>query len=74
MRSFEFNMALSAEKTRRIYAGSAQNIVVQCDDGLKLQLPAANFRDYVGNHGINGRFSVTIDNGNRIIELRRLRA
>ena len=72
MRRFEFNMALSAEKTRRIYQGRASSILVYCDDGLKLQLPAANFREYVGSDGIQGRFSVAIDAGNRILSLRKL--
>lgn len=72
MRRFEFTMSLSAERTRRIYQGSATCILVQSDDGLKLQLPAANFRSYVGNDGIQGRFSVAIDQSNRIVDLRRL--
>ena len=65
-------MVLSAEKTRSLYAGEKRYILVNSDDGLKLQLPAANFRGFVGADGINGRFSVTIDDDNRIIELRRI--
>lgn len=72
MRQFEFSMALSAEKTRSLYAGRARYILVQSDDGLKLQLPAANFRDFVAADGINGRFFVSIDDDNKIIELRRI--
>ena len=72
MRRFEFTMALSAEKTSRIYGGRASSILVQSDDGLKLQLPAANFRAYVGRNGIQGRFSVAIDADNRIVDLRKL--
>lgn len=72
MRQFEFNMALSAEKTRSLYAGEAHYILVESDGGLKLQLPAANFRDFVSADGINGRFSVSIDDRNRIIELSRI--
>ncbi len=72
MRRFEFTMVLSAEKARRIYEGNATCILVQSDDGLKLQLPAANFRVYVDSDGIRGRFSVAIDQSNRIVDLRRL--
>ena len=72
MRRFEFTMCLSAEKTRRIYQGNATSILVQTDDGLRLQLPAANFRAYVASDGIQGRFSVAIDQSNRIVDLRRL--
>ena len=65
-------MGLSAEKTRSLYAGRARYILVESDDGLKLQLPAANFRVFVGADGINGRFVVSIDDDNRIIELERV--
>ena len=72
MRRFEFNMALSAEKTHSLYAGRARYILVESDDGLKLQLPASNFRPFVTIDGIHGRFRVRIDNDNRIVELRKL--
>ena len=72
MRRFEFTMALSAEKTSRIYAGRATSILVHSDDGLRLQLPAANFRAYVDDNGIRGRFRVAIDADNRIVELQRI--
>ena len=72
MRSFEFSMSLSADKTRAIYEGRARYIVVEADGGLKLQLPASNFRRYVVKDGIRGRFSVSIDADNRIVSLRRI--
>ena len=71
MRHFEFTMALSAQKTRAIYAGRARFILVETDRGLKLQLPAANFLEYVTDDGIHGRFDVKIDANNKILALRR---
>lgn len=70
-RSFEFGMALSAEKTRGIYRGRARYLLVETDDGLKLQLPAANFREFVEADGIHGRFRVRIDADNKILSLQR---
>lgn len=72
MRIFEFSMALPTRKTRAIYAGRARFILVETDQGLKLQLPAANFLDYVSAEGIQGRFSVSIDDDNKILALRRV--
>jgi hypothetical protein len=72
MRQFEFAMAVSADITRSIYQGQARYILVESDNGLKLQLPAANFREFVTDNGIQGRFHVSIDSDNRILELRRL--
>lgn len=72
MRNFEFNLALSAQKIEAIYEGQARYIVVESDQGLKLQLPATNFRGYVTDAGIHGRFQVEIDDHNKILTLRKL--
>jgi hypothetical protein len=72
MPKFEFNLALSAAKTRSIYAGRARYILVETEQGLKIQLPAVNFRSHVTKDGIQGRFSVEIDADNKILALRRL--
>ncbi len=72
MRSYEFEMALSVAKTQSIYEGQVRYILVETEQGLKLQLPAANFRSYVTATGIQGRFSVKIDASNKIIALRKL--
>ena len=72
MHTFEFDMALSAQKTRAIYEGRARYILVESDQGVKLQLPASNFYRHVTTEGIRGRFSVDVDADNKIISLRRL--
>jgi hypothetical protein len=72
MANFEFKLALSAEQTSSIYEGRAHYILVESEQGLKLQLPAANFRAYVSVDGITGRFSVAIDANNKIQALRKL--
>ena len=72
MRQFEFSLALSAQKTETIYQGRAGYILVESEEGLKLQLPASNFREFVGSDGIHGRFRVDIDADNRIKHLQRL--
>ena len=72
MRQFRFTMALTAEKTRAIYAGQARFILVETDQGLKMQLPAANFLEYVTAGGIQGRFDVKIDVNNKILALHRV--
>ena len=68
-RIFEFSINLSAEKTQHIYQGQARYILVYTDDGVSLQLPAINFRQYVTDRGIQGRFKVEIDDSNKIIRL-----
>lgn len=68
-RRFEFNLNLSAEKIQRIYQGQARYILVYTDEGTSLQLPAINFRQYVNEQGIRGRFEVEINDTNKIIQL-----
>ena len=72
MPSYEFSLALSPRRTETIYRGDARYIVVESEQGLKLQLPAANFRAHVDADGIHGRFRVRIDDDNRIVSLERL--
>ncbi len=72
MRTFEFAMALSAQKTQSIYQGQARSILVETDKGLKLQLPVANFRSHVNVGGIHGRFRIKIDADNKIVALLKL--
>ncbi len=72
MHTFEFDMALSALKTRAIYEGQARYILVESDQGVRLQLPASNFYRYVTSDGIQGRFSVDVDADHKIVALRRL--
>ncbi len=69
-RRFEFDLSLSADKTERIYQGQARYILVYTDNGTSLQLPAINFRQYVDERGIQGRFEVEIDDKNKIIQLK----
>lgn len=72
MRRFDFSMALSPLKTEAVYRGHARYLLVESDEGLKLQLPATNFRAYVTDRGINGRFRVCIDDNNHVLELNRI--
>ena len=72
MRKFEFEMALSAHKTQSIYEGQARYILVESDQGLKLQLPAPNFREYVTAEGIHGHFQVEIDSTNKLRSLTKI--
>ena len=70
-RTFEFSINLPAEKTERIYQGKASYILVYTDDGTSLQLPARNFRNYVTEKGIRGRFIVETDDKHKLIRLQK---
>ncbi|UCH40744.1 MAG: DUF2835 family protein [Gammaproteobacteria bacterium] len=44
---------------------------METDEGPRLQLPAANFREFVTANGIHGQFCVNIDAEHKILELHR---
>ncbi|MFT5218901.1 MAG: hypothetical protein ACI9LO_000789 [Planctomycetota bacterium] len=72
MRSFEFDITLSAQRTESLYQGKVAYLVVKSEQGLKLQLPIGNFRRYISEAGIHGRFRVEIDANNKIITLTKI--
>lgn len=72
MRIYEFEIALSAQRTEALYEGEVRYLIVESLQGLKLQLPIGNFRRYVSDAGINGHFRVEIDADNKIIALTKI--
>lgn len=70
--SFEFSIELSKQKTEQIYQGQAKYLLVVTDDGLKLQFPIANFRQFVSEQGIHGRFRAETDEKHRLQKLTKL--
>ncbi len=72
MRDFEFDLALSSDRIETLYSGQARYVLVETVQGLKLQLPASNFRQFVSGEGIRGRFRVKIDQNNKIQQLEML--
>ncbi len=72
MPQFEFAISLSSEEVRTIYEGQTRFVLVKTNEGLKLQLPAINFRQYVTKDGIHGRFRLSTDANNRLQRLVKL--
>jgi len=67
-----FSISISPEAFLRHYQGAASVVVVQADDGRRVQIPANSFRSFVGQHGIEGRFELELDQNNKLINLKKL--
>jgi hypothetical protein len=67
-----FQLNISAETYLHYYRGAARAVIVQAEDGRTIQLPANSFRPFVTADGISGRFELTLDANNKLVELRRL--
>lgn len=69
---FDFTINLSKQKTEQIYRGQAKYLLVVTDDGPKLQFPIGNFRAFVSEQGIQGRFRTETDERHRLLKLGKL--
>jgi hypothetical protein len=66
-----FSINLPAERYLHYYRGNARAVIVRSEDGRRIQLPAANLRPFVTAEGIVGRFELTLDEHNKLIDIRR---
>jgi glucose-6-phosphate isomerase len=71
MREVRFSLVISAEEMLRYYRGSAKDVIVTTDAGLRVQFPAQHLQRFVTPEGVRGRFALRFD-GSRIVDLRRL--
>jgi hypothetical protein len=67
-----FSLDLSSDEYLRYYRGSAQSVLVQAEDGRRVRLPAANLRPFLLADGIRGRFEISLNDNNSLLNIRRL--
>lgn len=70
--SIKFSIALSADVFLHYYRGNARSVIVRAEDGRRIQLPAVSLRPFLLSDGINGEFELTLDDNNRLLDIRRL--
>ncbi|WP_363315380.1 DUF2835 domain-containing protein [uncultured Paraglaciecola sp.] len=71
-KTYQFSLYLSAAKTESIYQGQVKYIIVETDQGIKLQLPAHNFRPFVNSNGIRGSFRLVTDDQNQLKKIEKI--
>jgi len=67
-----FYLDISQAEYLRYYRGNAQSVLVQAEDGRMVRLPAANLRPFVSASGIKGRFEMSLDENNSLLDIVRL--
>jgi len=67
-----FSLNISPEAFLRHYQGAASVVVVQADDGRRVQLPASSLRPFVSQQGIVGRFELELGRNNKLLHLKKL--
>lgn len=47
-------------------------VQVIAEDGRRVRFPAVNLRPFVSRDGVRGAFEITLDEENRLLQLRKL--
>ena len=72
METYEFELAITAEKYLDYYRGLAHDVVARCANGQTIQFPASMLTQFVTVAGIQGRFLLTCNDKHRGAVLQRL--
>ncbi len=72
MGRIRFSMNLSADEYLHFYKGHARAVSVVADDGRRIEIPAASFRQFVGQDGVKGRFELLLDGNNKLLRIARI--
>lgn len=68
--SARFRLAIPAEEYLAYYRGNAKAVVVRSDDNRTIRFPASAIREFVSHDGVYGRFEITFDENNKLIEVK----
>ncbi len=72
MQRIRFRIDLPPEQLVRYYQGEARSVLVQAEDGRRVQFPAARLRPFVTARGVQGRFQLLLDDDSRLLEITRI--
>ena len=61
MHRYEFQLRITAEQYLDYYRGTVRQVLVECNDGKKVQFPAALLQRFITQDGIHGDFALTCD-------------
>lgn len=72
MNQYTFRLDIAYHVFMQHYSGAASSVMVNTEDGLRIQIPAARLRPHLTQIGVKGRFRLTTDQSNRFIQLESL--
>jgi len=70
--TLHFRLQLSRDEAMRYYQGKATKVVVRAENGQRVQFPAENIRPFIDQNGVDGVFSISFDDDNKMIGLKRI--
>lgn len=72
MREIRFSLVITPDEMLRYYRGTAKNVLVTSDQGLRVQFPAEHLQRFITPDGVRGRFAIEFDANNKIVGVRRI--
>ena len=72
MRCYTVDLSLTRDQVLRLYEGSANAVVCRDRSGLRLRFPLHSLRRFVDAQGINGTFTLSVDQHHKLLGIERL--
>ena len=69
MADYSFSVDISQQQFLQYYRGNVTSVMVTTECGRSMEIDASHFRAFVSAYGVMGRFKITLDNNNRLIDL-----
>ncbi|HED38934.1 MAG TPA: DUF2835 family protein [Chromatiales bacterium] len=64
-----FAISISADDYLAYYKGQARQVIVDAEDGRRIQFPASCLQPFIMHDGINGIFVLRFDANNKLVGL-----
>ena len=71
-RRYCFRLVLTTEQVLSYYQGQVTAVVVQADNGLRVQLDLRHFRRYFQHSGLDGHFELFTDENGKFKSLQKI--
>ena len=72
MKRYEFHLHISPSRYLDYYRGAVRHVVARCTTGQTVQFPASLLQKFVSPEGITGKFCLTCDENNKVIDLQKM--
>ena len=72
MQDVVFSLSITPEAYLQYYRGTAKAVIVQAEDGRRVQFPAESLKPYIQADGIHGRFRLVFDKNHKFQKLEKL--
>jgi hypothetical protein len=70
-KTFTVTLSISRADYERLYRGQARTVLARDSQGKTLQFPALSLRPFLSHDGIHGTFVISVNDNNRLLDIRR---